>query len=1550
MLGKRQRDEELDENVREQVRPHVTEQYPEIRYNMQQVAGDGVVLKDRLPEWCSAPTAIPGEEQVALIYMIEEVSDQLILLCHYKESGARVALIVKKPTFAFYVRRKNVQLQEYIHDKSYFQDLCGVPFEDVEHTERFTLRGYEKDPYEVVKLVVHKQNHFRQAKKALGDDGWELYNTTTFNRSLQFQAKHKITTCSWIRFWGKRTPTGRHTWDMEEWELEGLSKVESDEIGYFPILCFDLETRFMPYTPIYPNTNIKRTGNLNKFYHGSGIITHTGLAQKTHPSDPVSYHNATCIVLGQTEGMINEKHTVTTVDTEGAVIVLTMLGIHRGSTVLTGYNIDNFDTNWLQKRARQLFQTEEELKQELAVMYRVQKINWIQNATPSQLLHMSSENQTRRVEAFLMEFRRQLHERRVFRQEYCNMGILAHPSETEQFKKLEALLETCPDPQFIYFRLDQLLNSFDGCAYHGVKHILDREGRSWTDRLTYCRGSVYEAILTYGSRLKDGYINTGDKGIDLKIYHNVSDEKEYRAKNKFILYQQPAHRCYPVTGEFGSKIRGKSGWSTLKMPGFLMWDLMRVLKKNPMINPGGYGLKFIADKLFGVSVEINYEHLPKIAQATLNGWVRGNTAVTRYCISDVTTVFDIDKYYGQFMAYMGMARTVGVDVSSQLGGQTRLCNSLYYRKAELRGFMFPLKDPKLGNYQGGLLVQRTHTGKVTYVHYAGDPLKYKLEEPGEPVHHFPDRLREKYKGALVFPPEAGYYCERDFFNEDLDMYEGDGVGVLDFASLYPSIVQEGNIGPSTKIIFQPGHLDERLQELGLTRDQVRPSHHPDVVFVKSEVRVSLISEICTDAKRNRAIFKKIKANHGKIVDFISSNPDDLEGYEQLLKETQVEFPLEGEDRLEFHQRKHANADNRQSTEKLVGNGMYGYLGAKFGPMVDFHVAEEITRSGERYITMSAQVVVDFARRGAVAVKNKILRKRLKEILDMAKQEPNPMLVRSGDVGKCPFGLDNMTFQEIMDTTWERCLLVFKDIHDHYNSENYEEDDDSTEIVDTASKRINDTKKRVEKRNRQLGAGSMSINSFFGGTVRDDSRNEERNKKRQMYDDKFQPLFMVPAKERPGTGYYKAVRFADLWCRTGRKPVAISWEELELAVDDVEEAKRMWTFLDGKFTEQELEELEPHYVFHMTAQIVYGDTDSVMAMMKKVPRVFSHYLFYKMELVLNIYFAATIYLVQEYENLLYGIWMKKKRYVTFKRANKQEKGKLYMKGVENKRGDGCKLRSDVLTELQKKMVKDQLPAPDILKYLQKQLDDLAEGKVPICDIIIRAGLSKPIGDYESISPHVAVALRRAKLGEDLGAGDRIPYIFRTVEDPRRGTSNCMKASERSMDPVEALQLGIKPDYEYYIEKQLKTPVYKFLQYMVNMKKVRKMFADAKKKAYELRSRNPYTEEEIKRSGAFVVNVCRVCREQSDSSVCANPECQAKLPSLIEVATSDVEREQIACDSVWEKCNVCPSRLEFGMAVEDCNATDCPNWAMRLLAKKSLNGAQTCLEKLRVSELF
>lgn len=199
---------------------------------------------------------------------------------------------------------------------------------------------------------------------------------------------------------------------------------------------------------------------------------------------------------------------------------------------------------------------------------------------------------------------------------------------------------------------------------------------------------------------------------------------------------------------------------------------------------------------------------------------------------------------------------------------------------------------------------------------------------------------EKYEGAFVKQPIPGLhkYCTCN-----------------DYASLYPSLMRQFNIGPETLVTILP-EKDEKLKQEW--RDKGYIVCASGAVYQKEDGH---LKKIITDLYFKRKKYKKTSFKFTQIYydlkELVHNNtsPDEIEDY--LAKnEFEGRKASEVNEIMEYCQVQAAIYNNYQLGTKVVINGIYGAFGFSGFYFYNPHIAESVTKQGKNAILNAERLI------------------------------------------------------------------------------------------------------------------------------------------------------------------------------------------------------------------------------------------------------------------------------------------------------------------------------------------------------------------------------------------------------------------------------------------------------------------------------------------------------------------------------------------------------------------------------------------------------------------
>jgi DNA polymerase I len=216
------------------------------------------------------------------------------------------------------------------------------------------------------------------------------------------------------------------------------------------------------------------------------------------------------------------------------------------------------------------------------------------------------------------------------------------------------------------------------------------------------------------------------------------------------------------------------------------------------------------------------------------------------------------------------------------------------------------------------------------------------------------------------------------------------------------------------------------------------------------------------------------------------------------------------------------------------------------------------------------------------------------------------------------------------------------------------------------------------------------------------------------------------------------------------------------------------------------------------KVIYGDTDSLF--IKTGAKNFDEAFKLGKEIEGKVNEKIGNIVTTKIENVFKSLLiLTKKRYagLTVEEVNGQTIEKIIMKGIETVRRDWCDLTSKTLYNVLEILLKEQNPKK-AFEFVKDVIKKLEKNEIPLEDLVITKGISKPISSYKGVQPHVELVkkIKKRAPAEAPAVGDRIGYVI--VQGPQL-------VSERAEDPEYVKAHNLKIDSRYYIESQVLPPL-------------------------------------------------------------------------------------------------------------------------------------------------
>ncbi|KAK6205518.1 DNA-directed DNA polymerase alpha [Scheffersomyces amazonensis] len=336
------------------------------------------------------------------------------------------------------------------------------------------------------------------------------------------------------------------------------------------------------------------------------------------------------------------------------------------------------------------------------------------------------------------------------------------------------------------------------------------------------------------------------------------------------------------------------------------------------------------------------------------------------------------------------------------------------------------------------------------------------------------------------------------------------------------------------------------------------------------------------------------------------------------------------------------------------------------------------------------------------------------------------------------------------------------------------------------------------------------------------------------------------------------------------------------------------------------------------RVVYGDTDSVM--IDTGVDNFNEALKIGEEFKLKVnerYRLLEIDIDNVFKRLLLHA---KKKYAAMNATLDKVTGKvnttLEVKGLDMRRREYCQLSKDISTFVLMKILSDLDPEQaigEVYDYLEDMTNKIKNFEIGVEKFRINTRLSKDPGSYPNgkSMPQVQVALRLRNEGKVIKAGSVITYI---ITDNEKDSENSTPAERaRAIQEVFSKGSNLRPDTDYYLEKQIFAPVERLLERIegVDMMRVAKSLnIDTKKYVLRVKQNegqfgeimpleSSVSDSERFRNTSFLVLQCKCNKQFKFGGIQSSKDytvtfsgiqcnsCQFTFPTL--KLTSQLERE-------------------------------------------------------------
>ncbi|KAG9129217.1 hypothetical protein Leryth_006490 [Lithospermum erythrorhizon] len=359
-------------------------------------------------------------------------------------------------------------------------------------------------------------------------------------------------------------------------------------------------------------------------------------------------------------------------------------------------------------------------------------------------------------------------------------------------------------------------------------------------------------------------------------------------------------------------------------------------------------------------------------------------------------------------------------------------------------------------------------------------------------------------------------------------------------------------------------------------------------------------------------------------------------------------------------------------------------------------------------------------------------------------------------------------------------------------------------------------------------------------------------------------------------------------------------------------------------------------YQHTAEVIYGDTDSVMVQFG-VPTV---------EEAMNLGKEAADFISGtftkpiklEFEKVYYPyLLISKKRYAGLLWTNKDKFDKMDAKGIETVRRDNCLLVKNLVTECLQKILIDQ-DIPGAVQYVKNNISDLLMNRIDLSLLVITKGLTKTGDDYEVKAAHVELAERMRKAiifmqqrdaATAPNVGDRVPYV---IVKAAKGA----KAYEKSEDPIYVLENNIPIDPHYYLENQISKPLLRIFEPILKNAS-KELLQGSHTRSISISTPSNSGIMKFAKKQLTCIG-CKALISGSSQTLCSH--CKGREAELYCKSVSHVSEHEKLFGRLWTQCQECQGSLHQDVL---CTSRDCPIFYRRKKAQKDMAEAKLQLDR-------
>ncbi|KAL1529097.1 hypothetical protein AB1Y20_000057 [Prymnesium parvum] len=360
-------------------------------------------------------------------------------------------------------------------------------------------------------------------------------------------------------------------------------------------------------------------------------------------------------------------------------------------------------------------------------------------------------------------------------------------------------------------------------------------------------------------------------------------------------------------------------------------------------------------------------------------------------------------------------------------------------------------------------------------------------------------------------------------------------------------------------------------------------------------------------------------------------------------------------------------------------------------------------------------------------------------------------------------------------------------------------------------------------------------------------------------------------------------------------------------------------------------------YDFDAQVIYGDTDSVMIKFGTESLAKAMELGQEAADEVTKSFISPIKL--EFEKCYHPyLLMNKKRYAGLLWTNTNKYDKMDCKGIETVRRDNCMLVKEVVDTSLRSILINKDPEGAI-NYVKSSISSLLLNKMDLSKLVITKALTRTEEQYEAGNKqaHVTLAARIKKRDPGMApaVGDRVPYVM--IKGPAGA-----KAADKAEDPIYVLENNIPIDTTWYLEHQLSEPIRRLFEPVLPDNVESLLKGDHTRSIHKA---TPTTGGLMKFAKVSLQCLgCKTILKGEEKALCHN--CKSKEVEIYYSKLSNVQDCEQLFSRLWTQCQRCQGDLHKDVL---CTSRDCPIFYKRKKVQKELKDASETLLRFGESGL-